>query len=78
MDLPFWALELTQPTTIEAEGPPVHAETAPEGMIARWSFPGKDKSKSIQMIWYDGDMIPKELYKQRVPASACSSLVRPA
>src|SRR5262249_31791143 len=33
-DLPFWALGLHAPTTIEAAGPPPHAELAPASMQA--------------------------------------------
>jgi hypothetical protein len=32
-DLPFWALELRDPLTIEAEGPPPHREIAPASML---------------------------------------------
>ncbi len=69
MDLPFWALELTHPTTIEAEGPPVHAETGPEGLIARYQFPARGNKPAVKMTWYDGNLIPKTLHDQRVPAS---------
>ncbi len=68
MDLPFWALELTHPTTIEAEGPPVHAETGPEGLIARYEFPARGKKPPVKLTWYDGTLIPKRLHDQPVPA----------
>ncbi len=41
MDLPFWALDLRHPTTIEAEGPPVHPETTPAWQIVRYEFPAR-------------------------------------
>ena len=69
MDLPFWALELTHPTIIEAEGPPVHAETGPEGLIARYEFPARGNKPAVKMTWYDGDLIPKTLHGQRMLAS---------
>ncbi len=69
MDLAFWALELTHPTTIEAEGPPVHPETAPEGMIARYEFPARGNKPPVKMTWYDGNMIPKTLFEQKVPSA---------
>ena len=31
-DLPFWALDLDAPTTIEAQGPKVHPDLAPASM----------------------------------------------
>ncbi|MCC6511443.1 MAG: Gfo/Idh/MocA family oxidoreductase [Pirellulaceae bacterium] len=69
MDLPFWALELTHPTTIESEGPPVHAETAPEGMVARYEFPARGNKPPVKLTWYDGNMIPKTLYEQKMPGA---------
>ena len=33
-DLPFWALKLQAPLTIEAVGPPPHPEIAPASMHA--------------------------------------------
>lgn len=69
MDLAFWALELTHPTTIEAEGPPVHAETAPEGLTVRYEFPARGSSPPVKMTWYDGNMIPKSLFNQKVPGA---------
>jgi predicted dehydrogenase len=45
MDLPFWALGLKHPTTIEAEGPPVHPETCPLGLIVRYEFPARGSSR---------------------------------
>ena len=31
IDLPFWALDLKYPLTVEAEGPPVNPEGTPIG-----------------------------------------------
>jgi predicted dehydrogenase len=67
MDLPFWALGLTHPTTIEAEGPPVHAETAPLGLIVRYEFPARDGKPPVKLTWYDGNLTPKTVMDQRVP-----------
>jgi predicted dehydrogenase len=60
MDLPFWALGLTYPTTIEAEGPPVHPETCPLGLKVTYEFPAVDQRKAVKLTWYDGTKIPKE------------------
>jgi predicted dehydrogenase len=69
MDLAFWALGLTHPKTIEAEGPPVHPETAPEGLIVRYEFPERDGKPATKLTWYDGNMIPKSLFNQKVPGA---------
>lgn len=69
MDLPFWALKLRHPTRIEAEGPEVHAETAPMGLIVNYEFPKTDVAPAIKMTWYDGDKTPKSVLGERVPNS---------
>jgi predicted dehydrogenase len=62
MDLPFWALGLTHPTTVEAEGPKVHPETCPLGLIVRYEFPAVEKRPAVKLTWYDGDKIPKKIH----------------
>jgi predicted dehydrogenase len=62
MDLPFWALGLTYPTTVEAEGPKVHPETCPLGLIVRYEFPEVEKRPAVKLTWYDGDKIPKTIH----------------
>ena len=66
MDLPFWALELRHPTTVAAEGPPVHPETCPLGLIVRYEFPQRGKLPPVKLTWYDGDQIPKEVAGHKV------------
>ena len=70
MDLPFWALGLRHPTSCEAEGPKVHPETCPLGLIVRYEFPETVMKKGpIQFTWYDGNFIPKTVSGERVPGS---------
>ncbi len=69
MDLPFWALKLRHPTYCEAEGPEVHPETCPLGLIVRYEFPERDGLAPTKFTWYDGNMIPKEVAGERVPSS---------
>lgn len=67
MDLPFWALGLEHPTQVAAEGPPVHPETCPLGLIVRYQFPRTEKHGPLQLTWYDGDRIPREVNGIAVP-----------
>jgi hypothetical protein len=67
MDLPFWALDLKYPTHCEAEGPPVHPETCPLGLIVRYQFPARGNLAPVKFTWYDGNLVPKEVAGQRVP-----------
>ena len=69
MDLPFWALDLRHPTRCEAEGPPVHAETCPLGLIVKYDFPARGTMPALKLTWYDGDLIPKKIAGQAVPAN---------
>ncbi len=69
MDLPFWALKLRHPTSCEAEGPPVHAETCPLGLIVRYEFPEREGLKACKLTWYDGNLTPREVAGERVPGS---------
>ncbi len=69
MDLPFWALKLRHPTVCEAEGPPVHPETCPLGLIVRYQFPERDGLPPVKLTWYDGNLIPREVAGERVPGS---------
>ncbi len=69
MDLPFWALKLRHPSTCEAEGPEVHPETCPLGLIVRYEFPEREGLPAVRFTWYDGNLIPKEVAGERVPGS---------
>lgn len=66
LDLAFWALELRHPTRVDADGPPVHAETAPTQMSARWKFPQRKSSSggklgALDLYWHDGGKLPTQL-----------------
>jgi predicted dehydrogenase len=60
IDLPFWALELKYPTTVEAEGPlPVRPETYPDHLTVRWEHPARGNRPPVKLTWYDGHERPK-------------------
>lgn len=66
MDLAFWALELRHPVHVDAEGPPVNAETAPTQMRARWKFPARKSQagkmlRDVDLYWHDGGMKPWQM-----------------
>jgi predicted dehydrogenase len=69
MDLPFWALRLRHPTSCEAEGPEVHPETCPLGLIVRYEFPEREGLPPVRFTWYDGNLIPREVAGERVPGN---------
>ncbi len=59
MDLGFWALQLTHPTTIEAEGPKPDAHCAPTYMKVRYEFPARGAMPAVTMFWYSGTARPQ-------------------
>ncbi|MGQ9592167.1 MAG: Gfo/Idh/MocA family protein [Planctomycetota bacterium] len=67
MDLPFWALSLRHPATVEAKGPPVHPETAPEWLEVHWRFPSRAGSKPVDLYWYDGGRRPPQFDEGKLP-----------
>jgi len=61
MDLPFWALQLRYPTTVAAEGPPVHPETTATSLTVRYEFPARGELPPVKLTWYNGGPRPKVL-----------------
>ena len=58
-DLPFWALKLTAPTSIEAGGPPPHPELAPASMWATYQYPARANMPPVRLTWYQGEEKPE-------------------
>jgi hypothetical protein len=54
LDAPFKALNLDHPLTIEAEGPPVHAETTPTWMSVRYEFAARGNLPPLLLTWQHG------------------------
>jgi predicted dehydrogenase len=67
LDLAFWALQLRHPTTVEAEGPPLHPETTPRTMTIRYEFPARGSLPPVQLTWYQGRKSPR-VETDKVPA----------
>jgi predicted dehydrogenase len=62
-DMPFWALKLTSPRTVEAFGPPAHPEIAPASMTATYEYDARGDLPPCKLSWYQGVDKP-ELWKQ--------------
>ena len=71
IDLAFWALDLEHPTRVSAAGPPVHPETAPLSLRARWEFAARQragrKHGPLTLHWSDGGLVPPELESGALP-----------
>src|SRR5208282_1496986 len=61
-DLPFWALKLQAPITVEGSGPPPHPEIAPASMSARYEYAASDAHSSLKLTWHQGESKP-EIWK---------------
>jgi predicted dehydrogenase len=58
IDLPFWALKLTAPLTVEASGPRPHPEIAPASMSATYTYPARGDMPALKLSWYQGTHKP--------------------
>ena len=67
-DLPFWALKLDAPLTIEASGPPPHAEIAPATMSATYQYGPRGEMPAVKLTWYQGSMKPPQITEKVIPA----------
>jgi hypothetical protein len=73
-DLAFWALGLRHPTSIEAEGPPVHPETTPAQLTVKYEYAARGAQPAVTLTWYDGDRRPPILAERNLPSWGAGSL----
>jgi predicted dehydrogenase len=58
MDATYWGLNLGYPKSVEVEGDPLKAETAPNWEIIRYEFPARGTMGALKYTWYDGGKMP--------------------
>ena len=73
-DLPFWALKLDAPLTIEASGPPPHAEIAPATMSATYQYGPRGEMPAVKLVWYQGALRPPLWTEKQIPQWASGVL----
>lgn len=66
-DLPFWALKLQAPLTIEASGPPPHPEIAPASMQATYEYGPRGDMPAVKLTWYQGVNKPELWTQKKIP-----------
>jgi predicted dehydrogenase len=66
-DLPFWALKLQAPLTIEAAGPPPHAEIAPASMQATYEYGPRGDMPAVKLTWHQGVNKPQIWTDKGIP-----------
>ncbi|MCH7687668.1 MAG: Gfo/Idh/MocA family oxidoreductase [Planctomycetes bacterium] len=74
IDLPFWALKLKSPKTIEASGPPVHPEIAPASMQATYEYRAREGMPPVNLTWYQGTNKPTIWKEGGIPQWASGAL----
>lgn len=67
IDLPFWALNLDHPLTIEAAGPPAHAEIAPASMEVKYTYGARGDRGPLELTWYQGTHKPRLWKEEAIP-----------
>ena len=58
MDGAYWALGLTQPTSVEATSAHQTDLSPPTGSVVTYHFPARGALPAVKWAWYDGGMMP--------------------
>lgn len=66
-DLPFWALKLHAPVSVEAFGPPAHPEIAPASMKAVYEYEARGDLPAVRLTWYQGEEKPELWHTGAIP-----------
>lgn len=66
-DLPFWALDLHVPKTVQSVGPPPHAETAAVQLTVRYEYEARGDLPPVNLTWYDGGLRPPHFREHNLP-----------
>ncbi len=66
-DLPFWALNLDAPISIEASGPPPHPEIAPASMSATYEYAARGQRPALKLTWHQGASKPAQWTEKQIP-----------
>jgi predicted dehydrogenase len=68
VDLPYWALDLRAPDTVEADGSPLHPEGPAKILKVHYRFPARGERPPVHLTWYHGDgNRPEEFAQNKVP-----------
>jgi predicted dehydrogenase len=66
-DLPFWALDLQYPSSVEASGPPPHKEITPASMTAKYEYGPRGDQPPLTLTWHQGENKPALWLNQEIP-----------
>lgn len=76
LDIPFWALDLTYPTRVDASGPERHDLTTPKQMATSFRFPENERTKrpAMTLHWYHAKNGPAILRDKGLPSKGSNTL----
>lgn len=60
MDMPYWALDLGAPQTVEAWQEGMTQESAPTASRVTYEFPARGDKPPVKLTWYDGKVGGKQ------------------
>ena len=66
-DMPFWALKLDAPRTVEAFGPPAHPELAPASLTVVYEYGARGDLPPVTLTWHQGEDKPEIWKKGGIP-----------
>jgi len=73
VDLPYWALDLKYPTTVEAQGPPAHPGCPPWILTVRYEFPARGELPLVTLHYYQGEGNTAIVAEKKLPEWAARS-----
>ena len=65
VDLVHWALGLSTPARVRADGPPVHPVGTPSRLHVEWEHAARGARGAVRVHWYDGGLVPDGLPEAR-------------
>ncbi len=74
VDLPFWALKLETPLTVEARGPKPHHDIAPASMQAIYEYGARGELPPVKLTWHQGLEKPQIWKNNGIPKWAYGHL----
>lgn len=75
LNMPFMALNLRDPVSVQAQTSGHNQETYPGWSIIRFEFPEKDGRAAINLVWYDGGKLPDEDLLKGAPMDRSGALI---
>ena len=66
-DLPYWALQLDAPVSVDAKGNPPHPEIAPASMTAVYEYGPRGRLPACTLTWYQGSHKPQRWLDEEIP-----------